>query len=269
MTMISIDDLDLYCEMTGDGPPLLMIAGLASDSQSWATVAPLLSSSHRLIMPDNRAVGRTRPLDAPVSVERMAEDCVALLDFLNLDRVPVLGHSMGGMVAMRLAARWPDRVNRLIVAASGPERSARRVSLVDTLVALGEAGISDELWFKSLFHWLFAPPLFDDPAQVNNAIELAANYPYRQPISAMRRQVDAIAEFDAGDTAEHIIAPTLAILGGKDLLFPSQEASHALKSIRDIRIEILPDAAHSLHWDDPEGFSRHVMTFLDPRRQER
>lgn len=261
--MISINDLDLYCETAGNGPPLLMIAGLASDSQSWAPLVPLLSPSRRLIMPDNRAVGRTRPLDAPISIEHMAEDCVALLDFLDLDRVPVMGHSMGGMVAMRLAARWPDRVDRLIVAASGPGQSARRTSLVDTLVELGEAGISDELWFKSLFHWLFAPPFFDDPAQLKNAIELSASYPYRQPITGMRRQADAIADFDAGDTTQHILAPTLALLGGKDLLFPSQEASSALASIRDIRIEMLPDAAHSLHWDDPEGFAGHVMAFLE------
>jgi len=262
MTMISINGLDLYCETAGNGPPLLMIAGLASDSQSWAPIVPLLSGSHRLIMPDNRAVGRTRPHDAPISIERMAEDCVALLDFLDLDRVSVLGHSMGGMIAMRLAARWPERVDRLIVTASGPEYSARRTSLVDTLVGLGEAGISDELWFKSLFHWLFAPPFFDDPSQLKNAIELSANYPFRQPISAMRRQADAIADFDAGDTAERISAPTLAILGGKDLLFPSHEASDALAPIRDVRIEILPDAAHSLHWDDPNGFVERVAAFL-------
>lgn len=263
MTMISINGLDLYCETTGNGPPLLMIAGLASDSQSWAPVVPLLSGSHRLIMSDNRAVGRTRPLDAPISIERMAEDCVALLDFLDLDRVSLLGHSMGGMIAMRLAARWPERVDRLIVAASGPEQSARRTSLVDTLVGLGEAGISDELWFKSLFHWLFAPPFFDDPSQLKSALELSANYPFRQPISAMRRQVDAIAKFDAGDTIERISAPTLALLGGKDLLFSSQEASSALASIRDVRIEILPEAAHSLHWDDPNGFVEHVASFLE------
>lgn len=240
-----------------------MIAGLASDSQSWAPLVPLLSPHHRLIMPDNRAVGRTRPLDAPTSIERMAEDYIALLDSLELTRVSVLGHSMGGLVSMRIAARWPDRVDRLIVTASGPEQSARRISLIDTLVALGEAGVSDELWFKSLFHWLFAPPFFDDASQLENAIKMSANYPHRQPIAAMRRQADAIACFDAGDTAKDIMAPTLAILGGKDLLFPSEEASTALKSIRNIQIGILPDAAHSLHWDDPNGFSERVLAFLD------
>ncbi|MCR9134730.1 MAG: alpha/beta hydrolase [Alphaproteobacteria bacterium] len=263
MTIISINGLDLYYETTGHGSPLLMIAGLASDSQSWAPVVPLLSPVHTLILPDNRAVGRTRPEDAPTSIDLMAGDCVTLLDALELDRISVLGHSMGAMVAMRIAALWPDRVHKLIITASGPEHSARRNSLIDTLVSLGEAGVSDELWFKSLFHWLFAPNLFDDPAQVQSAIELSANYPHRQSIEAMRRQVDAIARFEAGDTAQRITAPTLAILGGRDLLFPLQEATEALAPIRGVKIETLPDAAHSLHWDDPEGFAGHVRTFLD------
>lgn len=263
MTMIPINDLDLYYEVAGDGPPLLMIAGLASDGQSWAPVVPFLSPHYQMIMPDNRAVGRTLPADAQTSIEQMAEDCLALLDTLNLERVRVLGHSMGGIVSMHIAARWPDRVERLVIAAAGPEQSARRISLINLLVSLGEAGLSDDLWFKSLFHWLFAPPFFSDPATVDEAVKMAAAYPYRQSIEAMRRQVDAIASFDASDNAKDITAPTMAILGGRDLLFPLTDASNALKSINNIQTEILPNAAHSLHWDDPSGFSERVLAFLD------
>ncbi len=265
MTMIPINDVDLYYETAGDGAPLLMIAGLSSDSQSWMPVVPHLSPHYQLIMPDNRAVGRTEPADAETSIEQMAEDCAALLDALGLDRVRVLGHSMGGIVGMHMAAQWPDRVDRLVIAASGPAHSARRVSLIDTLVALGEAGTSDDLWFRSLFHWLFAPPFFDDPAVLDNAVKLSATYPYRQSIAAMRRQADAIARYDARDIAGRIKAPTLAVLGGKDLLFPPEEGSQALQSIGNIQIEILPDAAHSLHWDDPKGFSERLLAFLDAR----
>lgn len=241
-----------------------MIAGLASDSQSWAPIVPLLSERHQLIMPDNRAVGRTLPKDAETSIEQMAEDYAALLDALGIDRVRILGHSMGGIVAMHFAARWPDRVHRLIVAASEPSQTARTISLIDTLVALREAGVRDELWFKSLFHWLFAPTFFDDPAALEEAIRLSEDYPYRQTVEAMRRQADAIAQFDLGGSAKHIVAPTLAILGGDDLLISSKEATTALKSIGNIQIEEIAGAAHSLHWDNPEAFSDLALAFLNP-----
>ena len=87
----------------------------------------------------------------------MAADCLALLDALGLDQVHVLGHSMGGMVAVQMAAQWPERLDRLVVSASQPNQSARTDSLLDTLIALHEARVPDELWFKTLFHWLMAP----------------------------------------------------------------------------------------------------------------
>ena len=124
-------------------------------------VVPMLSANHRLIMPDNRAVGRTEPRDAETSIELMAADCLALLDSLGLERVHILGHSMGGMIAVHMAARWPERLDRLVLSATQPTQSARTDSLLDTLIALHEAKVSEELWFKTLFHWLMAPTFFD------------------------------------------------------------------------------------------------------------
>jgi len=262
MPTIPINDLDLYYETAGEGPPLLLIAGFASDSQSWAPVIPRLSEHYRLIMPDNRAVGRTAPQDASTSIEQMSEDCLALIDALQLKQVPVLGHSMGGIVAMHMAAHWSHRVQQLVLAASSPSRSARTVSLIDTLVALREAGTPDPLWFKTLFHWLLAPPFFEDPAAVDTAVKLAVSYPYLQPVAAMRRQADAIARFEADGLTTRVKTPTLAILGECDLLIPSSDAVSALCTIGDIRFEEMRDAAHSLHWDDPRTFCDIVLDFL-------
>jgi pimeloyl-ACP methyl ester carboxylesterase len=96
MARFSRGDVDVYYEIHGEGAPLMMIAGLASDSQSWQPIIADLASHYRLITVDNRGAGRTTPQDAPVSIRAMADDCVALLDFLGLPSVHVLGHSMGG-----------------------------------------------------------------------------------------------------------------------------------------------------------------------------
>ncbi len=265
MPSVPLNNIDLFYDTAGDGPPLLLIAGFGSDSQSWAPVIPLLSAHHRLIMPDNRAAGRTEPPDAETSVEQMAADCVALLDTLGLDQIDVLGHSMGGMIAMYLAAEWPQRVDRLILSATQPVRSHRTDSLLDTLVALHEAGVDDELWFKTLFHWLMSPPFFDDPAALEEAIRLARTYPHRQNSAEMRRQANAIARFDFGDRASTIQAPALAILGSRDLLLPPADSAAALKAISGIRITEIADAAHSVHWNNPQAFAGEVLSFLKDR----
>ena len=103
MPMFSREDVDLYYECHGSGAPLFLIAGLASDSQSWQPIIGDLAAHFRVIALDNRGVGRTIPQDAPTSIRAMADDCVALIDHLRLPSVHVLGHSMGGFIAQELA----------------------------------------------------------------------------------------------------------------------------------------------------------------------
>ncbi|CAG0973000.1 partial Putative non-heme bromoperoxidase BpoC, partial [Gammaproteobacteria bacterium] len=79
MPTLDLPDLSLHYEDRGSGPPLLLVAGLASDSFSWLPVATPLAARFRTIMPDNRGVGRTRPQDGPCSIDAIADDCAALL----------------------------------------------------------------------------------------------------------------------------------------------------------------------------------------------
>jgi pimeloyl-ACP methyl ester carboxylesterase len=127
--MFSRGVVDIHYEIHGDGAPVLMIAGLASDSQSWQPIVSDLASHYRLITVDNRGAGRTTPQDARVSVRAMADDCVALLAHLGLRSVHMLGHSMGGFVAQDCAIRHPDKVDSLILAATSSSSSRRNNDL--------------------------------------------------------------------------------------------------------------------------------------------
>jgi pimeloyl-ACP methyl ester carboxylesterase len=100
-------DVDLYYELRGNGRPLLLVAGLASDQAFWYPALDALVARRQVILVDNRGAGRTTPADAPASISDMAGDCAALLRHLALSRVDVAGHSMGGMIAQELALRFP------------------------------------------------------------------------------------------------------------------------------------------------------------------
>ena len=246
-----------------DAPPLLLIAGLASDSASWLPVVETLSARYRLIMPDNRACGRTRPLDAPTGLKIMAEDCRALLSALEIERAHVLGHSMGGMVALHLAADHPGLVDKLVVAASSPKGSARNKELFATLAAMRRAGLSEDLWHRALFVWLFKRAFFEVPDAVENAVALALAYPHRQPQEAFERQLTAVMSEPAPPALEKIGSETLILCGEEDLLFAPAEIAESLAGIAKSRQAVMNGAAHSVYWDDPSGFCRHVMDFLD------
>ncbi|MEM8987979.1 MAG: alpha/beta hydrolase [Pseudomonadota bacterium] len=262
MPHIAIDDIELYYEVHGKGAPLLVIAGLASDSQSWAPLTPLLSDAFQVIAPDNRTTGRTTPRDAPTSVERMAADAVAAFDALGVEKAHVLGHSMGGVVAMALAASYPERVDKLVVCGTSLARNARTLSLARTMIALKRAGAPEDLWYRNFFYWLFAPSFFDVPENVDAAVAISMDYPYAQDIDGMERQIDAVEAFQPADLAARISAPVLAVHGGRDLMIAPQDARASLSAISGLDFETMPHCAHSLHWDDPQGFAGIVKRYL-------
>ncbi len=265
MPTVGLNGIEIYHELHGDGPPLLLVAGLASDSASWLPVRDALAARFRLVLPDNRGCGRTTPQSAPLSVPQMADDCAALLDTLGIARAHVLGHSMGGMIALDLAARHPERVDRLILATTGPV-TARTSTVMGDLAAAREAGVPPELWFRLLFPWLFRPAFFEHAATVAEAARLSAAYPYPQSDAAFRAQYEASRAYRGHATAAAAVrAPTLVLNAELDLLMTPADADRAFAGIPQRRSVVISGAAHSLHWDRPKDFVREVVGFLEGR----
>jgi pimeloyl-ACP methyl ester carboxylesterase len=264
MPFTPIHDAQLYYEIHGDGAPLMLIAGLASDSQSWFPALDNLARGCRVIAPDNRWVGRTRQPDEPVSISRMADDCLALADQLGLPTVSLLGHSMGGFVALECAARFPDRVDRLILAATSASASKRNTALLADWATAWESGLDRAAWFRGVFYWIFTPRFFENEAGVREAVRLAVEYPYPQTDAGFRRQVEAIAAYDGWERLSAITVPTLVLAGREDLLFPPGECARLAAAIAGARLEVIEGAAHSIHLEQPEAFTRSVLDFLSP-----
>ena len=118
--------LNLICETVGSGPPLVVLHGLFGSSGNWRGVARALACTHTIVSVDLRNHGASPWTDSMDYVE-MAEDVLQLIDRLELKRPMVMGHSMGGKVAMALALRHPARIAGLIVFDIAP------VSYADTL----------------------------------------------------------------------------------------------------------------------------------------
>jgi len=262
MPTAAINDVDLYYEIHGSGDPLLLVAGLASDSQSWLPVLEGLAQQYRVIAVDNRGVGRTTPADADVSIPQIADDCIALIRHLGLSSANVLGHSMGGFAALDCAIRYPECVDKLILAATSAANSGRNNALFADWVRCLESGMDPGLWFRSLFYWLFTARFFENKQAVDEAVRFAVEYPYPQSKAALKNQVKAIAEFNCEDGLAAISAKTLVICGEEDLLFPPEKGVKLSKAIRDARVSSIPNAAHSIHMEAPQAFTHCVLGFL-------
>ncbi len=139
----------IHYEIDGEGPPLLLLAGMMSDSASWGPLVPLLTPHFTVIRPDNRTTGRTE--NAAPGLDAWAQDAAALLDHLNLPKAHVAGHSLGGLIATHLAATAPARVDRLALLAAAPVWLPRNTALFRHLIALRDPAYPPDLWLRALF----------------------------------------------------------------------------------------------------------------------
>jgi len=256
MPFAELGPVRLHYRIDGAGPPLVLVAGMLSDGASWAPLLPLLTPHFTVIRPDNRTTGQTQPAGAPASLDAWAGDIAGLLHHLGIAHAHVAGHSLGGLIALHLSATAPARVDRLALLASAPLRLSRNVALFRHFLALRGPGMAPDLWLRALFPWIFAPQVYDDPAAVDLAVAQSLAYPFTPSPEAMARQVAAL-DAVAGDLRlPASLPPTLALIGGADLLLPAATARASLPGVRVVELD---GAGHSVHWDAPGTVARHLI----------
>lgn len=263
MAKIIINELDLYYETHGSGEPLMLIAGLGSDSQSWLPIITDLAKQHKLIIPDNRGTGRTTPQNVPITISKITDDCLALANYLHLDSFNIMGHSMGGFVALDFVVRYPQYISKLILAGTSTHLSARNKKLLLDFVYLLESGLEKEHWYRNLFYWMFTQKFFADYNALQKTIEEAIEYPYAQTKIALKNQVNALINYDFKYDLTKIDAKTLILYGEEDLLFPPKIYKKVLTKIPHSSFKLIKNAAHSIHMENPHDFYQSVIDFLN------
>lgn len=258
-----VNGVDLYYEIHGKGIPLILVAGLASDSQSWQPIMKELSRHYRVITLDSRGVGRTKPQDIETSIQHIADDCIALIRHIGLPSVNLLGHSMGGFVALDCAIRYPEYISKLILMGTSAFNSERNNALFLDWLSYMESGMNSELWFRNIFYWIFSKRFFEDKEALNNAVRFAIEYPYPQTKIAFKNQVNAIKEFNCLEDLPGITSKTMILCGKEDLLFPPEESAKVLHAIPGAIFSFVEHAAHSIHMEKPRAFVNFVHNFLN------
>jgi pimeloyl-ACP methyl ester carboxylesterase len=257
MPKLERDDSTLHYEVTGNGPPLLMLAGFMSDHASWTPLVPLLETHFTCITPDNRTTGQTTPWDAPVSIEAMCSDALTLMDHLRHDRYHVLGHSMGGIIALHMAQQAPDRLASTHIAASAPIRLPRNTELFANLIAIRRSNAPPDTWLRAIFPWLYNPRIYNDPEAIDRAVADGLAYPHGQSADAMEHQLTALRGFD-GTALASPTCPTQVLIGALDLIVPPD---HVLAVLGHLPHFIIEGAGHSIHWDAPDQVAAHVIEY--------
>lgn len=260
MPIMSQDGTSIYYEVHGQGRPLLLLAGLASDSRSWMTTLEALCQTHKVILIDNRGCGRTQFSSRGISIEQMSKDALLLLDNLAIDCADVLGHSMGGMIALDLASRHPERVSTLTLTATSTQVSEQTLGLFRGWASeRNHPEVDLREWIRHVLSWLFTSMFMANSESVDAGVEYFVTDPYLQSAMAFEQQVQAIELFRGQAMCPNIQCPTLVLSGEYDRLFAPGTICEGFGTISQCHFQTVSDCAHSVHVEQPERFCEHVL----------
>jgi len=226
----------------------------------WDAQARALEGTHQVVRFDARGFGGTPPGDGLLTMERIADDAVALLDHLGMSKAVVCGLSMGGYAAFALVRRHPERVKALVLADTrtapdSPEAKRARSAQADTVRRQGPSGIADAFLQKGVGETTRK----ERPDVVARIKEMIL------PASA-RGIVDALAGLaaraDSGPTLREIKVRTLVVCGAEDALTPVADAEAIQRGIPGSALQIIPKAGHLSALEDPAAFNAALAGFL-------
>lgn len=253
--------ISLYYEVYGEGEPLVLISGLGGDHTFWNASIELLSSKYQVIVFDTRGIGKTEAPKGPYSMELFADDLAALLDALQISKANVLGFSMGGNIALAFTLKYPQRVAKLIIAASYATMSHQVRLFLDAVLSVYEGGATSRQMFELIAPWLFSMPFLSVP---NHSIylEYDENDPDQQPFYAWKNQYLAMQSFDVVAQLSKIKVPTLILAGEDDRLAHLEDSILLVDKIENAILKTISKSGHLINYEYPDLFHNYILEFL-------
>jgi 3-oxoadipate enol-lactonase len=251
----------LYYEEHGEGEPLLCVMGLGGDLTAWLLQVPVFSQRHRVVVFDNRDVGRSSMADGPYEIADMAKDALALADGLGLDTFHLLGVSMGGAISQELALAAPERVRTLTLAVTWPRSGAWARKLADVWGAR-TAGMTREQRVDELMLLTMSESFFENAEAVEWLRNTILANPNPQPVDAFARQVEATSRHDTADRLASLSMPVHVIGAEHDILVPVWKSRELAELIPGARLTVVAAAPHGVNLERAEEFNRAVLDFI-------
>ncbi len=255
----------LYHEVLGQGRPCLMLAGFASDAISWIFQLPALTASRQVILCDNRGAGRSAVPEGPHSLQDMADDVLHLLNKLGIDRVDLVGHSMGGAIAQHFALRHPDRVNRLILACSFLKMSPRIQRVLEAWHLCLKEEVSSDLLARFVFPWLYSEEFFTRPHAFEMTQKLMREHPYPVSARGLAGQLEALLKHDTVSQMASLRCPTYIIAAEEDALVALAHSRELHQAIPGAKWLPLPGLGHSCMHENPGLFNQALLSCLSEK----
>jgi pimeloyl-ACP methyl ester carboxylesterase len=249
-----IDGLEMYYEIHGQGDPLVILHGGYMSILTMGEIVPRLAQTRQIVIPEMQGHGRTADIDRPLSYEQMADDTVALMEELGIEQADIFGYSMGSGIALEMATRYPQRIDKLVLASPAYNADAYYPGFFEMVGAI-------------------TPELFAGTPIIEDYTRLAPN-PENFPVLVEKLvQLDSKAPNWTAEDIQSIESPTLIIIGDSDSVRPEHAVDMfrlrgggvdgELAGLPNAQLAILPATTHISVLFRVDWLESMITSFLD------
>jgi len=261
MPQITSDDADIFFEVLGSGPPVVLLHPFPANRDLWKPAAQALVSHYRVILPDLRGHGDSGIGEGPASMEKHAADIARVLDRQEVRRAVFVGVSIGGYVLFEFWRKYRARVEALVLcntkahADTSDARSGRLQAAADVM----ERGT--EPFFESMLPKLIGKTTRSTrPDLVEGALRMMRKMSAEDVALVQRGMAD---RQDSVETLKTIDVLTLIVTGDEDVLTGAAEAELMRQNIPGSQMKVIAKAGHYSPWEQPEVVGKLVRQFVD------
>jgi len=242
MAVANINGIRMNYEVTGEGRPVVLITGFAGCISFWNNMVPLLSGDHRVVTMDNRGSGSTE-YEGAFDTDTMADDIIALMDYLSIGKAHVAGWSMGTTIAHRMALRYPERISSMTFVSPYSKRPARSSYIMNAAIRAVKEGADFDTFSMILNAMCFGETSFTTREKKGTKLKLPA--PGR--IAGIEDQMRVVDGYDGRHSIKDIPFDVLVIHGEEDVMVPPWIGKKIAENIKDSKLVMIPGAGHIIH----------------------
>lgn len=263
--MIVLRDIRVFCETRGSGEiPIVLIHGLGASHRLWLPQIDVFSQYFKTVYFDLRGHGLSEVPMSGYELHNYTEDLLALLDYLNIDKANLCGISMGGMIAMDFAVKYPEKTEKLVLAGTAPSITDVNKKIMNFLIKDSKAvekARSRSVTAEKFIETMYSPEFLKSVSK-----ELLESIKARISESPWLGYVEAVKAFVSSkwsveEKLPQLENPTLIIHGKKDIVFDVTAAQKLSKLIKNSQLQIF-DVGHVVNVEEPKLFNEKVLEFL-------
>lgn len=262
MAHITANNIDIYYEIKGKGTPIVLIAGFSCDHTFWSGAVDDLSKTHQVLVFDNRGIGQTKAPDTPFTVDTMADDVIALLHELHIEKPVIVGQSMGSAMAQSIGKRYSDVAQKLILINTFTHVEKAPEMAFALTGELQRLNVAMRYRVQSIAPWVFSSTFLSQANQLENLVKLAEDNPYPQTLSGYEGQLQALRQFNSQSWLDTIKLPTLIIAAEEDIIAPMRTAQAVHQGIDNSKLLVI-EGGHASPIEQTQKVNTAILTFAE------